>query len=217
MSAAVSRDDLPMGTVAESIALARMIEHDQIAANKSLKLVRNSLHTKMRLLRARGAPDVVLRELAEQLHALPPSPSARDVAAAAVGLNTTEYSRALQVLTAAEHEPGLYSDLLLVLEESGAYAAHAQLCKRRGDIERPRKSESYSKNVLLRRGLRPQHNDMMDRAVRALDGAVMGLKLVDLDQLDRKRIGPWLAAFTEVAQYLHRLHKEVIALYDKNE
>jgi hypothetical protein len=216
MSTAMPKSELPMGTVAESIAIGRLIERDHVKANDEFRRRRIGLQGKLRGLRERGATAEEIEALAAELRQLPASKGAREHAAEVVGMHPAEYQRANEVTAAAERDPERYADLLPWMETRSVHTAYTEMRKRRGDEVKPRKSESHTRNALLRKGLRPQHNDMMDRAIRALDGAVMGLRLVDLQQLDRQRIAPWLASFAEVAHYLHRLHKEVLALYDKD-
>lgn len=206
--------DPPAGSLVESVALARLLEVDQINANKELARQRNGFITRMRAMRARGATPEAVAELEAQLKALPASPCARDVAAAAVGLAPAVYVRAQQIVAAAEREPERFGDLLPMLETRGAYPTYTVYCKRRG-VVKARKSMAHSTNPLLHKSHRPQHNDMVDRAVRTLEGAVMGLKLVDVSQLDYRRISPWLAVIADTAFYLQALHKEMLNLYDQ--
>jgi hypothetical protein len=209
------KNELPMGTVAESIALGRLIEEEQIAKSNANRSKRNGLVAAIHYAKERGDPPEQINALRAELHGVMMPRSAREVAAAAVGMTETQYQRALAVVIAAERAPDRFSDLLLLLETS-ITGAHTELRRRRGDTIKTKASRAHAKNPLLRGGLTPKHNDMMDRAVLALEGAVMGLRLVDHAQLDVKRLGPWLAAFTETASYLHKLHRELIKLYGED-
>jgi hypothetical protein len=212
MSGAVR--DLPLGTVAESIAMGRLIEREQIEKSAAVRGKRNGLVSAIHRAKLRGAPAEELERLTSELRGLLMPQRAREIAAAAVGLKESQYQRAIQVIVAAERDPVTYGDLVPILERS-IHSAHDALRKRRGDTIKKKASRAAAKNPFLHKGLLPKHNEMMERAVRTLDGAVMGLKLVDPAQLDMTRLAPWLAALTETAFYLHRLHRELMKRYDE--
>jgi hypothetical protein len=211
MKKGAQKDDLPMGSIRESVEMGRLIELEHMETTNAARKERNSILLRIHRAKSNHAPAETLEALNAQLRAVL-LPRSRDIAAAAVGLKVWEYEEARTVIAAADAEPERFGDLLAVLETS-INAAHAELRRRRGQAQGKRPALALLKNTLLRKGLRPQHNDMMDRAVRALEGAVMGLKLVEHDELDRTRLGPWLAAFTETSAYLRSLHKELIKLY----
>lgn len=208
MTAVVDEKLVPLGKLSECVALGKLIEreHQEKAALQKAEIA--SLST--RLKHARRNRDEETAALCEAEIKRKKLGYARPIAAAAVGLQEHVYQRAREIVQYAEANPSSIDLVKLMDLENNPGRAHREMRRRRG-IEHP--SEAVRRVARTER-LRNEHNDMMERAARALEGAVMGLKLIEVKQLDRTLISPWLHVISESRRYLGQLHKEVMDLYD---
>ncbi len=111
------------------------------------------------------------------------------------GLSADRYER-VRELAAEGH-----TSAQIAAEVGMTEASLRESCRRRG-IRIPA-------DAVLGRSHKHDPNRIVRETVHALEGAVVGLRLIDLDGLDRSEIGHWTASLTDSIRALNRLNKQM--------
>lgn len=189
-------------TPTEAVAIGRLIE--QREAPKVHRDRIEKIRTAMTAIRAgrRGEDEVTL----------PPSsgrgPQVRDIAAAAVGLSPTTYQRARAVVVAAETSPEKFNDVAASMDATGNITGAFRELERRGGAPK-RSAKAAQRHPVHNRTHHPKHNQMVLKAINALEGICLGLESVDLKAIDNDKRGEWSKALSKAAQTISRFARRV--------
>lgn len=174
-------------TPTEAVAIGRLIEEQErpkIQAERIEKITRAA--------RSRHAGDSV-----KVTESSPAGKQTRDVAAAAVGLSGPTYQRAKAVVAAAEAEPAKFGDLPARMDETGNVSGTYR------ELEH-RRNGTNGRHAIHKKRHTPKANDIVARAVSALEGICAGLEEVRPEDVDSAEAPAWRAAIEGSANVLRR-------------
>lgn len=180
-------------TPTEAVAIARLIE-EQSRPEFAAVRIQKQLATKARL-KAGGV---------KVSHSAGRGPQARDAAAAAVGLSGPTYQRAKAVVVAAEAEPEKYGDLPALMDQTGNVVGTYRELEHRRNGTSGRHAIHYKRHV-------PKTNEIVRRAVAALEGICAGLDEVNPRDIDAAEAPAWRAAINGAAETLRRFARRLKA------
>lgn len=183
-------------TPTEAVAIGRLIEDQhrpKIEATRSEMARKGSA---LRDSRRAGIP------MSKEQAGPPALGSVRSAAAQAVGMSEATYHRAKTVVAAAEAEPEKFGDLPARMDESGNVAgAHRDLENRRKGTN-GRHAIHYKKRT-------PKTDDMIQRAVNALEGIRAGLEEIKPEEANAKEAPAWAASIEESAGALRKFARRL--------
>jgi len=124
------------------------------------------------------------------------------IAAKAVGMSKNTYLRARAVVAAAEAEPGKYGDLPARMDETGNVSGTHDEMQHRKNGTAGRHAVHYKKRY-------PKTNDMIRRAVDALEGICSGLSGVKVEEADAVASRGWSKALEGAAAQIRRFARRL--------
>lgn len=132
----------------------------------------------------------------------------RDMAAKAVGVSPATYSRAKRVVEAAEADPERFGDLPAKMDETGNVTGTLRELERRGGAK-PVESKPKPRHEIHRNTHHPKVNQMVMRAIDALDGICLGLEQIDTTKADQGKVKDWAESLEESAANIRRFAKRL--------
>lgn len=136
-------------------------------------------------------------ERVDEVKVTTPPRQVRDIAAAAVGMSGPTYRLAKAVVCAAQAEPERFGDLPALMDETGNVSgAHRELEHRRAGTS-GRHAIHYKRHT-------PKSNEVVRRAVSALEGICAGLAEVDPADVDANETKAWRKALESSSAALRR-------------
>lgn len=193
-------------TPTEAVAIGRLIE-DQHKVR--VKATRPDVARRAGLASAAARSVHPTTTVKEDDVVAPPLGLSEQAAAKAVGMSQSSYYRAKKIVSAAESDPETFGDLPTQMDDTGNVAGtHREMERRKAQAD-PKREKHAPRHAIHAKTQYPKFNDMMNRATQALDGTVMGLRLVEVDKLDTEKITAWRASMETSIAYLRQFCKEL--------
>lgn len=177
-------------TPSEAVAVARALEWRLHAVGRELK----SAASKRRWAKVRGE-DIVVGDS-------PTTMLSRRHAAKVVGMADKRYRQAKEVVEAAEQDSGQFGDLVEKMDATGSVlAAHTELRRRR--------DAAPVRHAVFRRMRHRDQNKEVDQAIVMLNGLVIGLQRIDIEELEASRVGEWSADLKRLLSAINTFYRRL--------
>lgn len=177
-------------TPTEAVAIGRLIEdqhRDKIDAQYHVQRV------------ASGKARIGDRSMLNQIQ---PLGAAAEIASKAVGLGTSKYRQAREVVTAAEADPEKFGDLPEKMDETGnVHGTHQEMKRRQGN--------GKARHPVHHKTHYPKPNREMERATHMLDGICTCLDAIQPEQLDAAKIAAWAESLKKSASTINRVARSL--------
>lgn len=179
-------------TPSEAVAIARTIEAElKMRANAN-----RSVGAKARWRREKGEK-VNSDETSEFT-----SVDVRTSAAAVTGMCEQRFSKAKQVVEAAEQDAEQFGDIVEMMDSTGnVYGAHTEMLRRR--------ENSAVRHPILRKMHHRDPNREIERAITSLTGLAMGIEKIDATGLDPVRLVDWVAELKGQMSVINRFIRSI--------
>lgn len=179
-------------TPSEAVAIARTIEAE--------------LKARARASRSAGQLARWAREKGEKVNSDETSEltfvDVRTSAAAVTGMCEERFSKAKQVVEAAEQDAAQFGDIVETMDSTNnVYGAHAELQRRRNN--------SAARHPILRKMHHRDPNREIERAITSLTGMAMGIEQIDATGLDPVRLVGWVAELKGQVSVINRFIRSI--------
>ena len=179
-------------TPSEAVAIARVIEQDLKARAKA----NLSSGAKARWAKEKGESMPVGDSPTGMQQ------KSRSSASAAVGMCDQRYRQAKEIVEAAEQDAEKFGDIVETMDASNnVHGAFTELRRRRDKLP--------ARHAVLKKMPYRDQNKEIQRAITTLSGLAMGIKRIDIEELDAAHIGEWAAEMKSSVAVINKFLKEL--------